>query len=140
MTIIVATPDRMVADTQVTDRWGDYHHTPKIFRYRNTIVGAAGDSSPAAKYLNWWEGGCNGRPPGLKKAEGIVLNEKGIFTHYYKHGMEIVLTPYYAIGVGKQLATYMLSKGATPEEAVLEVCEINAMCGVSDDGPTVIEL
>lgn len=137
MTVIVCNLECMASDTQVTDSNGAIHHTPKVFVVGGWLVGVAGDSGPAMKYVKWREEGCKGRPPSMKKIEVLLLSKDGIFTHYYKCGIEKIIGDYHAIGTGGDIAKESMRKGSSPGEAVLDACEHNAFCGCYNNEPQV---
>lgn len=136
MTVIACDRYSMASDTQVTGLNGVKHHTEKLFLISTdsgpVIIGVAGDCQAAAKYIQWWQDGCKGRPPGLKNIEVLILKPDGIYIHYFKEGMEKLLDRFYAIGVGAETAKGAMENGASPTDAVIAACKHNAMCGYLD--------
>lgn len=131
MTVIVCNGECMAADTQVTWDNGEIHHTHKIFRVGKKLIGVCGNAAETIQYVEYLKGKRKKKP----KVEDITvleLSDKGKYIRYCKDGDEKILTDYAAIGSGGDAAKAAMIMGATPEEAVLIACKINAACGCHD--------
>lgn len=134
MTTIVATRDRMVADSKTTIPSADLvYPSTKIFRAKGAIVGACGDNGDCVRFIQWAQDNFKGRPEFTFQKDsdedsivGLMLNKEGIhiFAPSYP-APELINADFFAIGSGADAATVAMLLGKTPEEAVELACKVD---------------
>jgi ATP-dependent protease HslVU (ClpYQ) peptidase subunit len=137
MTTIAVNKDMMAADSKCT-LGSVAFSTPKLFRKNGAIIGCAGSTAPANRFVKWY--GTDDPVPDFGKKfdgddedidfEAVVLTDEGrIFYYEYQRGFEpneIIDEKGFAIGSGGESAlTALRVYSATPTEAVEAACQVN---------------
>lgn len=127
MTTIAATREALAGDRMVYDEGrGAWYPALKVKRFKDMVVGAAGDSSDCMRFIDWAEEGFNPKKkPKFECADTeeaatiLVLKEDGIYimscTDPYP---EFIAADYYAIGSGSKAALGALYSGKSLAEAM----------------------
>jgi ATP-dependent protease HslVU (ClpYQ) peptidase subunit len=127
MTTIAATREAMAGDRMVYDESrGAWYPALKVKRFKDMVVGAAGDSSDCMRFIDWAEENFNPKKrPKFEMADTdsaatiLVLKADGIYimscTDPYP---EFIAADYYAIGSGGKAALAALFAGKTLMEAM----------------------
>lgn len=117
MTTIIATKDRMIADSYVTASVA--FNTQKIFKIKNSLFGYCGELGECLLMLEWIKDGCHKKhKPKIDESELIQINGKRIVV-WDKHLIPILVSnPIYAIGSGSHYALGAVAAGASLEKAM----------------------
>ena len=129
MTTVVADQSGMAADTQCT---GTYTaRVQKVVRLPDGgVAGGCGAWSRAYAGLAWLAAGEEGEPPKIKGADLLVLRPDGsLWVAEGEWPLYPLLDKAAAIGCGAPAAMALLARGATPAEAVKDVCKLDAFTG-----------
>lgn len=126
MTTIAANTTQMACDSKAS--LGNVHFlTPKIARKGRALIGAAGDSGPCVKFINWY--GSGRKAPKLGEDDSmnaLVLNSDGLWFYGVDFEAVFVADGAFAIGSGDVAAlTAMRVYGALPGDAVMAACQID---------------
>jgi hypothetical protein len=130
MTTIIATPTAIYSDSNVVDSNAVFK-AQKIFRFRNRLVGCAGDADMC---LAFQEGMRLGRKPKIppktdeeeRNFNALVVDKKGIWHFDSTFSGDLVLEPFMAVGTGADAARGAMMHGASPEQAVEIACRIDS--------------
>lgn len=134
MTIIVATCDRLVADSRLVGGEGCYHTVCKIFRRKKdrALFATAGDSRLTDRFERALRAGKEPAPPDAESEEefeaailardGLILVDSN-FAHFQVSEGVVIL------GAAWKVAKSWILNGATPEDAVRRVIEVDEGCG-----------
>jgi hypothetical protein len=135
LTTIIATKDRMVSDSKITQesKNGDtYFEGPKLCRKGAAILGTAGDSILGDKFVGWY-GTKKRKPQGFGKGadfEALVLEETGLY-HFDEYlSRNKVNREWFSVGSGASAALGALYAGATPEQAIEIACKVDPHSGL----------
>jgi ATP-dependent protease HslVU (ClpYQ) peptidase subunit len=134
MTIIAYRDGVMASDSRVTfgESEGIYviDSCIKLFRVRKSIVGAAGDSAPGMKWIEWYKrAGSKKSAPNLGGAHIIVATSEGLFEADDGGDLALITGPYYAIGCGAKVALGAMFMGASAVQAANAACKYDPYCG-----------
>lgn len=147
MTIIAVRDGIMAADSRETlDTDAGGHRMficEKLFRkrvkqgrrWREVIIGTAGESSPGMVFVDWYG---SGKPlPHTPLIDGeadftcLVLSSDGLFEFdKYCRGVRVVHPNFYAAGSGSMAAMGAMYAGASARRAVAIACKVNPECGL----------
>lgn len=113
----------MVSDSSISDGnrvWAGR----KVFRHKGSLLGFAGDINEAIPFLEWWRGGCQGKPPKFSGSQALVLSEKGLLSFHVSCTPQIMKGGIEAIGSGSKAAmcAYDALGHKDPAQAVAIVC------------------
>lgn len=130
MTIVVYRDGVMAADTAC---WtGDIMvgHRRKIVRSpAGHLAGGAGESTLTERFRAWVCAGCPGDLPDLSgDFNGLLVQPDGTCARV-RQSVTPLDAPYYAIGIGEDVAAGALAMGATAEQAVRVAIACHAYCG-----------
>ena len=132
MTIVCYKDGTLAADTAIWNGDTLTGHATKIVKNRhNYLVGATGDYPICQDFISWVEEhlgdieelGDFPVPDEGADIAGIIISPEDIVTHYDGNGYPIVgiVSPYYAEGLGADMAIGAMAAGATAEQAV-QIC------------------
>lgn len=133
MTTIIALPDRMVADKQLT-AGNTKIACKKVLTLNGHLVGAAGSESSIQKFFRW----CSDQRDTSQfndedDFEGVVLTPKGIYHFYNRISPVLVDQKFLAVGSGAMAAMACLHCGKTPEEAIAIAAKLDSHTGLGID-------
>lgn len=117
----------MISDSSISD--GDRVWIGrKVFRYRDSIIGFAGDVNQAEQFLAWWKAGMTGKPPKFDQSQALVMSPTGLFSFNISTVSEKVSRGIEAIGSGAKAAmcAYEALAWTDPVRAVRIVCRHDA--------------
>jgi ATP-dependent protease HslVU (ClpYQ) peptidase subunit len=127
MTTIAATREALAGDRMVFDDGrGAWYPAMKVKRFKDMVVGAAGDSSDCMRFLDWAEENFNPKKkPRFERGDTdeaatiLVLKADGIYIMSCSDPYpEFVAADHYAIGSGGKAAMAALYSGKTLAEAM----------------------
>ncbi len=129
MTTIVATLDRMCADSRCNLGDGVFTTTPKIFEVRGALIGTAGDFGVGERFMDWYGTGRvipKVRVGKKETFEALVLTPAGLFLYGDDWSPIPIADGVFAIGTGGHSALAALRGfNSTPERAVEVACLID---------------
>ena len=119
MTCIVACHQTgmMGSDSKVTcgDVW---FPATKIVRFKDELIGCAGEAHMEEAWLNWYQNGRKGKAPSDEGLAILILRKSGLI-YVDTNSTEIVVArDFHAIGSGAPAALGAMLAGKTAEEAV----------------------
>jgi ATP-dependent protease HslVU (ClpYQ) peptidase subunit len=134
VTTIVATKDRIVADSKTSN--GDVKWpSRKIDRVGERLFGCAGDVASIERFLKWIRNGDRRPRIGRDEFAALEVNPGGLFL-WDEHLVPMLIDrDHHAIGSGASAAFGALAMGATPEQAVEIACQIDD----KSEGPLQVE-
>jgi len=129
MTVIVATRDAMYSDSMCSV--GDTSYPcEKIFRFRDELVGTAGNVRSIEKFMRWYKGG-RSKMLELEADDQfaiMVLNKRGIFVYIDCSMEDRVTRDFHSVGSGSREALAAMFAGADPKRAIEIACKVNNWC------------
>lgn len=119
MTTIIATANRMLADSYVT--WDSPFLTSKIYKVGKTLCGYCGeDMGNCLKLIEWLSNGAKKKDkPQIKGDNAVVQIDGKKIIMWDKHLVPIlIIQPVYTMGSGGQYAMGAIAAGATLLQAM----------------------
>lgn len=132
MSILVATPTLMLADSCAS--WGACrtHDPQKVQRIAGALVGTTGEWGPCDLFYQWYAQ--QDDPPPVTSSEtqmdALILSSEGLcWSDGRSKGLHPLHEPVWAVGSGMQLALGAVWAGACLLDALAVTCERGASCG-----------
>ena len=116
----------MVSDSSISD--GDRIWIGrKVYRWRGSLIGFAGDCNEAEEFLRWHKSGV-GKPPKFTGSQALILSASGLCAYNVSTTPEPVKRGIEAIGSGAKAAmcAYEALGFEDPQRAVAIVCRHDA--------------
>lgn len=135
MTTIVATPQALYSDSNVTDGTAVFS-AQKIYRLRGKLVGCAGDGPMIGFFLDAFKRGTKrvkmspeykaSIPEDERDFSALIVDEHGMWHLDNTFTADLVQELFMAVGTGADAARGAMMAGATPEEAIEIACKIDS--------------
>ncbi len=141
MSVIAWDGTTVAADRQATEE-NTRTSCKKIIRIRSSeILCDVGDYSIGLALIDWYKKGRDpAKFPRIPKDNGtklIVFSAAGVIEYETSHHGVPVKEPFFAWGIGKDLAIGAMAMGADARQAVKVACKYNVLCGMGVTALTV---
>lgn len=117
----------MVTDSSVSD--GDRVWSgKKVTRWKDELIGTAGEVDASALFLDWYKNGKTGKPPKMTACQVLVLSPTKLSVYSNSTTEEIMSGGIEAIGTGAKaaMAAFEALGWTDPQRAVAIVCNHDA--------------